>query len=70
MPYVKCKENVVANALSRCPLVNVISRVRNTMTQDIKKYHIVKISDSKKLTRTLKNNIKPMKKFKNIRLTP
>jgi hypothetical protein len=69
MPYVKCKENVVANAFSRCPFDNVISMVRNTMMQDIKKYYIVN-SGSMNLTRTLKKNIKPMKKFKNIKLTP
>jgi hypothetical protein len=70
MPYVKCKKNVVANALSHCPLANVIFMVRNIVMQNIKKYYIVKISGSKNLMRTLKKNIKPMKKFKNIRLTP
>jgi hypothetical protein len=56
---------------SCCPFDNVISMVRNnTMMQDIKKYYIIKISGSMNLTRTLKKNIKPMKKFKNIKLTP
>jgi hypothetical protein len=39
MPYVKCKENVIADALSRCPLANTISMVRNTVMQPIKKIY-------------------------------
>jgi hypothetical protein len=70
MSYVKCKENVVADALSCCPLANAICMVKNIVMQDIKKYYIIEISGLKNLTRTLKKNLKPMKKFKNIKLTP
>jgi hypothetical protein len=40
MHYIKGKEKVVVDALFHHRLANVISMVRNTMMQDIKKYYI------------------------------
>jgi branched-subunit amino acid permease len=37
MHYIKGKENFIANALSKWPLANAISMVRNTIIKDIKK---------------------------------
>ena len=39
MEYVKGKENVVAHALSKRPLANAISYIRNPLIDEIKIYY-------------------------------
>jgi hypothetical protein len=66
MQYVKAKDNVVVDAPSHCPLANAIYMVRNTMMREINKYY-TQDHGSKKLMRTLKKNIKPLKLKNNIK---